>query len=137
METYTTDDALTVMGFGKFQALVLAYAGMGWVAVAMEVMLLSFLGPVVREEWNVSPQDESILSSVVFAGMLIGAFTWGFISDRYGRRKLVHFPINSNVLDIITYVQINQCNFDNGGGTGIGFPYVTSDWDQFAESTNQ
>jgi len=41
---------------------------------------------VVREEWNVSPQDESILSSVVFAGMLIGAFTWGFISDRYGRR---------------------------------------------------
>ena len=85
METYTTDDALTVMGFGKFQA-VLAYAGMGWVAEAMEVMLLSFLGPVVREEWNVSPQDESILSSVVFAGMLIGAFTWGFISDRYGRR---------------------------------------------------
>ena len=86
METYTTDDALTVMGFGKFQALVLAYSGMGWVAEAMEVMLLSFLGPVVREEWNVSPQDESILSSVVFAGMLIGAFTWGFISDRYGRR---------------------------------------------------
>jgi len=44
----------------------------------------------VREEWNVSPQDESILSSVVFAGMLIGAFTWGFISDRYGRRKSWH-----------------------------------------------
>ncbi|WVZ59892.1 hypothetical protein U9M48_009980, partial [Paspalum notatum var. saurae] len=59
METYTTDDALTVMGFGKFQAFVLAYAGMGWVAEAMEVMLLSFLGPVVREEWNVSPQDEN------------------------------------------------------------------------------
>jgi hypothetical protein len=86
METYTTDDALTLMGFGKFQALVLAYAGMGWVAEAMEVMLLSFLGPVVREEWNVSPQDESLLSSVVFAGMLIGACAWGFISDRYGRK---------------------------------------------------
>ncbi|CAL4943307.1 unnamed protein product [Urochloa decumbens] len=89
METYTTDDALTIMGFGKSQALVLAYAGMGWVAEAMEVMLLSFLGPVVREEWNVSPQDESLLSSVVFAGMLIGAFTWGFISDRYGRRTVL------------------------------------------------
>ncbi|XP_035823981.1 synaptic vesicle 2-related protein isoform X2 [Zea mays] len=87
METYTTDDALTLMGFGKFQALVLAYAGMGWVAEAMEVMLLSFLGPVVREEWNVSPQDESLLSSVVFAGMLIGACAWGFISDRYGRKS--------------------------------------------------
>lgn len=86
METYTTDDALTLMGFGKFQALVLAYAGMGWVAEAMEVMLLSFLGPVVRQEWNVSPLDESLLSSVVFAGMVTGACSWGFVSDRYGRR---------------------------------------------------
>jgi hypothetical protein len=86
METYTTDDALAAMGFGKFQALVLAYAGMGWVAEAMELMLLSFVGPLVREEWNVSAQDESLLSSVVFVGMLIGACSWGYISDTYGRR---------------------------------------------------
>ncbi|KAL6637484.1 hypothetical protein ACP70R_025056 [Stipagrostis hirtigluma subsp. patula] len=91
METYTTDDALTAMGFGKFHALVLAYAGMGLVAEAMEVMLLSFLGPLVREEWNISAQDESLLSSVVFAGMLIGACTWGFVSDRYGRRTVLLF----------------------------------------------
>lgn len=44
-------------------------------------------------------------------------------SFRIGR-KLVNFPTNSNVLDLITYVQKNQCNFDNAG---IGFP---SDWDQ-------
>ncbi|KAG2547277.1 hypothetical protein PVAP13_9KG077000 [Panicum virgatum] len=86
METYTTDDALTNMGFGRSQALVLVYAGMGWVAEAMEVMLLSFLGPFVREQWNISPQSESMLSSVVFAGMLIGACAWGFVSDKYGRR---------------------------------------------------
>jgi hypothetical protein len=77
METYTTDGALTVMGFGKFQALVLAYAGMGWVAEAMELMQLSVLGPLVREEWNVSAQNESLLSSFVFVGMLIGACAWG------------------------------------------------------------
>lgn len=86
METYTTDDALSAMGFGKFQALVLAYAGMGWVVEAMELNLLSFVGPLVREEWKVSAQDESLLSSVVFAGMLIGSCAWGFVSDRYGRR---------------------------------------------------
>ena len=27
---YTIDEALVSMGFGKFQILVLAYAGMGW-----------------------------------------------------------------------------------------------------------
>jgi len=47
---------------------------------------LSFLGPFIREEWNVSPENESLLSSVVFAGMLLGACAWGFVSDKYGRR---------------------------------------------------
>jgi MFS family permease len=86
METYTTDSALAAMGFGKFQGLVLVYAGMGWVAESMELMLLSFVGPLVREEWKISAQDESLLSSVVFFGMLIGACGWGFVSDKYGRR---------------------------------------------------
>jgi MFS family permease len=86
METYTTDDALTAMGFGKFQALVLVYAGTGWLADSMELMLLSFVGPLIRQQWNVSAQHESLLSSVVFTGMLIGACSWGYISDKYGRR---------------------------------------------------
>jgi MFS family permease len=86
METYTTDDALTLMGFGRFQTLVLVYAGIGWVAESMELMLLSFLGPFIREEWNLSPENESMISSVVFAGMLLGACSWGFVSDKYGRR---------------------------------------------------
>ncbi|TVU02247.1 hypothetical protein EJB05_52272, partial [Eragrostis curvula] len=59
METYTIDDALTVMGFGKFQAFILVYAGMGWVVEAMQLMLLSFLGSLVQEEWKISAQDVS------------------------------------------------------------------------------
>uniref|UniRef100_A0A804M0W8 Major facilitator superfamily (MFS) profile domain-containing protein n=1 Tax=Zea mays TaxID=4577 RepID=A0A804M0W8_MAIZE len=132
METYTTDDALTLMGFGKFQALVLAYAGMGWVAEAMEVMLLSFLGPVVREEWNVSPQDESLLSSVVFAGMLIGACAWGFISDRYGRKTvLLLSTLLTSGLGLLSALSINYLcllvlRFFVGIGVGSG--HVFSSW---------
>ncbi|KAL6893529.1 hypothetical protein ACP4OV_007627 [Aristida adscensionis] len=132
METYTTDDALTVMGFGKFQALVLAYAGMGWVAEAMEVMLLSFLGPLVREEWNISAQDESLLSSVVFAGMLIGAFTWGFVSDRYGRRTVLLFSTlltsGMGFLSALspTYLCLLALRFFVGIGVGGG--HVFSSW---------
>uniref|UniRef100_A0A0E0LMG2 Major facilitator superfamily (MFS) profile domain-containing protein n=1 Tax=Oryza punctata TaxID=4537 RepID=A0A0E0LMG2_ORYPU len=88
-ETYTTDDALTWAGFGRFQALVLAYACVGWVAEAMEVMLLSFVGPSVKAEWGVSGAAEGLVSSVVFAGMLIGACLGGLISDRYGRSTWV------------------------------------------------
>ncbi|EOY32205.1 Major facilitator superfamily protein, putative isoform 1 [Theobroma cacao] len=84
---YTLDEALAMVGFGKFQGLVLAYAGLGWFAEAMEIMILSFIGAAVKSEWGLSPSQESLLTTVVFAGMLIGAYSWGLISDNYGRRK--------------------------------------------------
>jgi len=74
------------LGFGNFQILVLAYAGVGWVSEAMEMMLLSFVGPAVQTAWNLSAHEESLITSVVFAGMLIGAYSWGIVSDKHGRR---------------------------------------------------
>lgn len=84
---YTLDEALACLGFGKFQGLVLAYAGLGWFAEAMELMLLSFVGPTVKSQWGLSSGQESLLSTVVFAGMLVGAYSWGLVSDNCGRRK--------------------------------------------------
>lgn len=83
---YTVDDALMAMGFGNFQILVLAYAGLGWISEAMEMMLLSFVGPAVQSVWSLSPHEENLITSAVFAGMLIGAYSWGIVSDKYGRR---------------------------------------------------
>ncbi|CAL5333389.1 unnamed protein product [Camellia sinensis] len=84
---YTIDHALSTMGFGKFQCLVLAYAGLGWVAEAMEVMILSFIGPAVKYEWSLSSSEESLITTVVFGGMLVGAYSWGLVSDNFGRRQ--------------------------------------------------
>lgn len=85
---YTIDEALVSMGFGNFQIFVLVYAGMGWISEAMEMMLLSFVGPAVQSAWSLSPHQESLITSVVFAGMLVGAYSWGIVSDKYGRRQV-------------------------------------------------
>ncbi|OAY48705.1 organic cation/carnitine transporter 7 [Manihot esculenta] len=85
--SYTVDEALLATGFGKFQYLVLLYAGMGWISEAMEMMILSFVGPAVQHEWGLTSKQESLLTSVVFVGMLFGAYIWGLVSDKYGRRK--------------------------------------------------
>lgn len=84
--SYTLDEALSAIGFGKFQFIVLAYSGLGWVAEAMEMMLLSFVGPAIQPEWGLSSSQESLISTVAFAGMLIGAYSWGVVSDSYGRK---------------------------------------------------
>ena len=85
-QKYTVDEALLAVGFGYFQVIILLYAGVGWVSEAMEMMLLSFIGPAVQSAWGLSSHEESLLTSVVFAGMLVGAYSWGSVSDIYGRR---------------------------------------------------
>lgn len=132
METYTTDDALTAMGFGKFQALVLVYAGTGWLADSMELMLLSFVGPLVRQQWNVSPQHESLLSSVVFTGMLLGACSWGYISDKYGRRTALLFSIiltaGAGFISALSPNYISLLALRFLVGIGVGGTHVFSSW---------
>ncbi|XP_050218440.1 organic cation/carnitine transporter 7-like [Mercurialis annua] len=88
-QKYTLDEALDAVGFGKFQGLVLVYAGLGSFSEAMEMMILSFVGPAVNAQWALSSSQESLLTSAVFAGMLLGAYSWGLISDNYGRRKAI------------------------------------------------
>lgn len=84
---FRVEDAIERMGFGKFQAFVLVYAGMAWVADAMEMMLLSFVGPAVHKSWDLSDTEESMITSVVFVGMMFGAYFWGALSDLRGRRS--------------------------------------------------
>ena len=50
-------------------------------------MLLSFLGPSARCQWGLSPSAESALTSVVFAGMLLGVYSLGAVADSLGRRR--------------------------------------------------
>ncbi|CAN1298965.1 Organic cation/carnitine transporter 7 [Linum perenne] len=83
---YSVDGAIVSMGFGTFQTLMCLYAGLAWIAEAMEMMILSFIGPAVKLEWNLSADQETFVTVVVFAGMLVGSYVWGLLSDKFGRR---------------------------------------------------
>ncbi|XP_012573262.2 organic cation/carnitine transporter 7 isoform X1 [Cicer arietinum] len=129
---YTVDDALVALGFGKFQILVLVYAGIGWISEAMEMMLLSFVGPAVESAWNLSSHEESFITSVVFAGMLIGAYSWGIVADQHGRRK--GFLITATVTATAGFLSSFAPNYislillRSLVGLGLGGGPVLSSW---------
>lgn len=79
------------VGVGKFQYIMLMICGGTQFSDAMELILLPLLaGALSIEEPEHSPmhlESTWMLSFCVFAGMLIGAPSWGWVADNYGRRN--------------------------------------------------
>ncbi|KAK9097648.1 hypothetical protein Syun_024693 [Stephania yunnanensis] len=127
---FTVDEALEITGFGKFQFLVLAYAGMGWVSEAMEMMLLSFVGPAVQSDWNLSSHQQSLITSVVFAGMLLGAYSWGVVSDKawkevlHRRRRVwCHTTERVALLHCVSRLEVHVGSAMYDANTGFFHPF--------------
>jgi MFS transporter, putative metabolite:H+ symporter len=82
----TVQDAIDRIGFGRFQLGLLAVCGFTWAADAAEIFLLAFALPAITEDFGLSTFESSLVVSSTFVGMLCGAWFWGTIADRIGRR---------------------------------------------------
>ncbi|XP_065054494.1 synaptic vesicle 2-related protein-like isoform X2 [Rhopilema esculentum] len=89
--SYTVEEAIEKMGFGWFQIRLLALCGVAWMADSMEMSILAILGPAVRCEWYLTHWHEAFLTTVVFIGMFISTYFWGYMADAYGRKTVVIF----------------------------------------------
>ncbi len=80
------------MGNGILQDLrmywrVIVAASLGWVLDAFDFTILLFLIPRLREEFHVSlPQMALVIGATLWA-KVIGNAAWGWLADRYGRKK--------------------------------------------------
>lgn len=141
-ETFTVEDAIKQAGFGAYQGWLLAYAGMSWTAEAMEMMLLSFVGPAVQSEWGLTGHEESLIASVVFGGMMIGAYSWGVLSDAKGRRfGFFATAVLTFVAGLLSATSPNYLTlvlFRGLVGVGLGGGPVVSAWFmEFVPSANR
>lgn len=66
---------------------LLAIAGMGWLFDAMDVGILSFIIAALHTDWNLTPDQMKWIGSVNSIGMAAGAFVFGMLADRIGRKK--------------------------------------------------
>ncbi|HEY6751834.1 MAG TPA: MFS transporter, partial [Rubrobacteraceae bacterium] len=82
----TVQEAVDQIGFGRFQKRLLAVCGVTWAADGAEVLLLGFALPSIIGEFGITTAQGGLIASATFAGMLVGAWFWGTISDYIGRR---------------------------------------------------
>jgi MFS family permease len=91
----TIDHAIDNISVGKFQYLLLFAAGTCFMADAMEIMLLSFLTLVLKDEWKWDDNDGSVdrklatITAFMFVGAMVGTMVFGPLGDRIGRRPVL------------------------------------------------
>ncbi|WP_119698013.1 MFS transporter [Microbacterium halotolerans] len=79
---------------------VIGGSGIGWALDAMDVGLISFIIAALASEWALDDTTQSLIASVGFVGMAVGASVGGLVADRLGRRQV--FAITLLVYGVAT-----------------------------------
>ncbi|XP_028254150.1 putative transporter SVOPL [Parambassis ranga] len=87
-QTFTVEDAVETIGFGRFHILLFVIMGSTNIVEAMEIMLLAVVSPEIRCEWRLDDWQVALVSTMVFLGFMVCGVLGGYVADRYGRWKV-------------------------------------------------
>jgi len=91
-ETIDTDipARLDALPFGRFHLLVISALGITWILDGLEVTLAGALSGELKASsgLNLSDAQIGIAGSSYLCGAVVGAFFFGWLTDRLGRKKL-------------------------------------------------
>ena len=94
----SVDEAVETIGLGRFQWRLLGVNGLVWAGDAMEVIGIGFIIPSIIATFGVTGAQAGLIGSLFFAGMLFGAWGFGSLADRIGRRRVFLSTIALNAV---------------------------------------
>lgn len=68
---------------------LLMLIGTAWLFDALDVALLSFIMPVIKQSWHLTAGELGAVSAVTSLGMMIGALVCGYLADKVGRKPVL------------------------------------------------
>lgn len=82
-------ELLDSRGVSLYQKLVIFLCFLIVVMDGFDVVIMGFVGPSLKEAWNLTNSDLAPVLSAALFGLTFGALTAGPLGDRFGRRKVL------------------------------------------------
>ncbi|KAI1230013.1 Synaptic vesicle glycoprotein 2A, partial [Lamprotornis superbus] len=124
-------------GHGRFQWTLYFVLGLALMADGVEIFVVGFVLPSAEKDMCLSDSNKGMLGLIVYLGMMVGAFVWGGLADRLGRRQclLISLSVNSVFAFFSSFVQgygtFLFCRLLSGVGIGGSIPIVFSYFSEF------
>ncbi|CAK9823778.1 Synaptic vesicle glycoprotein 2B [Anthophora retusa] len=83
--------AINNSGYGKFNFLLLLAVLPASFSSIFSSSAMSYVLPSAECDLGLTMFDKGLLNSMTFAGMICTSFFWGFMTDTYGRKKIMFY----------------------------------------------
>uniref|UniRef100_A0A8C6M9N4 Synaptic vesicle glycoprotein 2Bb n=1 Tax=Nothobranchius furzeri TaxID=105023 RepID=A0A8C6M9N4_NOTFU len=90
------EDIMEDCGHGKFQWTLFVVLGLALMADGVECFVVAFALPSAEKDLCLSNAEKGMLGLVVFLSMMVGAFLWGGLADKLGRRRCLMVALAIN-----------------------------------------
>ncbi|XP_068131257.1 synaptic vesicle glycoprotein 2B [Hyperolius riggenbachi] len=124
-------------GHGRFQWTLFFVLGLALMADGVEVFVVGFVLPSAEKDMCLSRSNKGMLGLIVYLGMMVGAFVWGGLADKLGRKKclFISLIINAAFSFVSSFVQgygfFLFCRLISGFGIGGSLPIVFAYFSEF------
>lgn len=88
--TVTSDalERLDHMPWSRFHTTLTLALGVGWALDSFETNIIGSVLGILTRQWQLSGTQGGWIVSIWVGGMMIGALLFGYLADRFGRKKL-------------------------------------------------
>ena len=134
---------LDVLHWGTFHTVVTATLGVGWLLDAFEVNIVGSVLGVIQNVFHLDAKQASWVVSIWLLGIMFGAFVFGYLADRFGRKRLfLATLVMYSFFTVLTalspnYASLLMFRFLTAIGVGAEYTAINSAISEFIPPNNR